>query len=130
MHQETDNPTPIFYKLTTGEDIVAYQLSETQHTLLIKQPMVILVENDFGAARQLLNVREWLPPVITKKDEVSLPKKLIVFSIEVNAEFKEEFKQVVAYFYGVKPKRKARREAGDSKVVPFTFVKDESGKTH
>lgn len=132
MHQETDSPAPKFYKLVNGQDIVAYELSVSEHSILIKQPMAIVIENDFGSAKQLLNVREWLPPIITKGDEVNLPKIHVLFSMDVNESFTEEFKDVVAYFYGVKPKKKVRVEKSDDrKVVSLaSFVKDESGKTH
>jgi hypothetical protein len=130
MHQK-DLPVAKFYKLVNGQDIVAYELSETESHILIKQPMAIVIENDFTGARQLLNVREWLPPIVTKSDEVQLPKIQIMFILDVNETFKEEFKDVVAFFYGVQPKkRRARGEEKDKKVVSIaSFLKDD-GKIH
>jgi len=134
MHQPTDTLVPKFYKLTTGEDIVAYELEDTETHILIKQPMAIVIENNFMAAKQLLNVREWIPPIVAKNDQVNLPKTLIMFSLEVNDEFKHEFATVVSYFYGVAPvkKRPKRERVGseDKNVIPFTVVKDDSGKVH
>lgn len=131
MHQKTDNPIPKYYKLMNGEDIVAYELSESETHILIKQPMSVMIENDLSGARQLLNVREWLPPIVTKGDEVQLPKTHVIFTLEVNDSFKDEFKDVVAYFYGVVPKkRKVRSEDKERKVVSIAnFVKDD-GKVH
>lgn len=138
MHQKTDIQMPTYYKLTTGEDVVAYELAVGDSHIKIKQPMAVFIENNFLVGKQLLNVREWIPPIITVADELELPKSLIMFSLACNESFALEFKDLVDYFYNVTPvKRKRARvksentEEGDQdrKVIPFMF-KDDTGNTH
>lgn len=126
MNQETQVPSNVrFFKLHNGQDLVGYLAKESDNSVIIQRPLVVNIENDFMNARQMLNVREWLPPIITKLDEVELPKELVLLIAEVNDTFAEDFKEVINYFYGVKPKKRERNKSAD-KVVPFViFPKDD-----
>ena len=121
-----------FFKLNSGEDLVAYFVSETESTVIIKRPLSISIENEFESARQLISIKEWIPPIVTLLDEVEISKELLMFNpMDVKETFAVEYEDVCNFFYSVKPKPKPRREKKEGNVVPFTFgVRDDSGKVH
>lgn len=130
MHQPTEEPVIKFYKLKTLEDIVAYQLEETDEFYRIRRPLVFSVENEMVTGRQLLNVREWIPPIVSAVEEVNLPKEFVIFSTDVKETFKEEFQDAVNYLYGVTPKKRTK-PSNSGKVVPIaSMMKDTSDKPH
>ena len=121
-----NTPHPIkFYKLKTNEDIVAFEVQVCKGHIQIKRPLAFTVENEVMAGRQMLNVREWVPPIVCANDTVFLPKDYIMFSTDVKDSFKEEFLHATEFLYSVEP-RKASKPKGD-KVVPF-MIKDPSTK--
>ena len=132
MHQPVpDEPIIKFYKLNTLEDIVAYQLEETDTHYRIRRPLAFRVENEMVTGRQMLNVREWIPPIVSAVEEINLPKTLVVFTTDVRDSFKEEFRDAVEYLYGVTPKKRVKTAEKGSKVVPFaSLMKDTSDKPH
>lgn len=132
MHQPTTaEPVIKFYKLKTLEDIVAYELETAEQNFIrIKRPLAFSVENEDGTGRQMLNVREWIPPIVSSVDEILLPKEYVLFSTEVRESFKEEFIDAVNYLYGVVPKpRNSKKSSSSGKIVPFvSMMKDPSSK--
>lgn len=130
MHQPAEEPVIKFYKLKTLEDIVAYQLQDGDGFYKIRRPLAFSVENEVGTGRQLLNVREWIPPIVSSVEEVCIPKEFVLFSTDVKDSFKEEFQDAVNYLYGVTP-RKRNKPTGTGKVVPIaSMMKDTSDKPH
>ena len=130
MHQPMDEPIK-FYKLKTNEDIVAFQLKEDELFIYIKRPLAFTVENEVMAGRQMLNVREWIPPIVCAVDEIPLPKEYVMFSTDVRDSFKEEFKDAVEFLYNITPRKRERTEKSSGKVVPFSaLMKDTSDKPH
>lgn len=129
MHQPVD-PIIKFYKLKTLEDIVAYQLQDGDGFYRIRRPLAFSVENEMGTGRQLLNVREWIPPIVSAVEEVCIPKEFVLFTTDVKESFKEEFQDAVNYLYGVTP-RKRTKPSNTGKVVPIAcMMKDTSDKPH
>jgi hypothetical protein len=114
-----------FYKLKTNEDIVAFEVQVTKGHIQIKRPLAFTVDNEIIEGRQMLNVREWVPPIVCANDTIFLPKEFIMFSTDVKDTFKEEFTSAAEFFYSVTP-RKAPKSKGD-KVVPF-LLRDPSTK--
>jgi hypothetical protein len=120
-----------FIKLKQGEDMVAFFLGETETHITVRRPLAVRIENDFSSGRQLLEVREWLPPILTDVEEATINKADIMIITAVRESFVEEFVNVVNYFYSVRPKKqetKAIVDRADSKnVLPF-FGRDTSNK--
>jgi hypothetical protein len=106
-----------FYKLKNGEDIVAFEIESLESHYNIRRPLLVKVENEVLAGRQMLNVREWVPPIVCANDTVLLPKELVVFSTDVKNSFKEEFKDATDYLYNVVPKKKQPRTPSDSTLI-------------
>jgi hypothetical protein len=118
-----NTPFPIkFYKLKTNEDIVAYEVRVEKGHIQIKRPLSFTVENEVMGGRQMLNVREWIPPIVAANDTVFLPKEFIMFSTDVKDSFKEEFMSATEFLYNVTP-----RKPNKSKDVPL-MLKDPSTK--
>lgn len=130
MHQPiTAEPVIKFYKLKNLEDIVAYELESTDENFYrVKRPLAFSVENEPESGRQMLNVREWIPPIVSAVEEILLPKAFVLFSTDVRDSFKEEFTDAVNYLYGVTPRKKSTASKS-AKVVPFaSILKDPSTK--
>jgi hypothetical protein len=122
-----NTPHPIkFYKLKTNEDIVAYEVQVCKGHIHIKRPLAFTVENEVLAGKQMLNVREWVPPIVCANDSIFLPKEFIMFSTDVRDSFKEEFMSATEFLYAVEPRKPPKRSKED-KVVPF-LLKDPSVK--
>lgn len=131
MHQPvTVEPVIKFYKLKNLEDIVAYQVDEDANHYRIKRPLAFMVENEPGSGKQMLDVREWIPPIVSAVEEISLSKEFVLFTTDVRDSFKEEFTDAVNYLYGVTPVKKDRSTSTKTgKVVPFaSMLKDPSNK--
>lgn len=139
MHQpvdpKDDSLVPRFYKLMTGEDIVAYELLEDEESYELMRPLAIHIDTNPILGKAFLHVREWIPPVATKGDTLVISKKLVMLTMECNDEFKAEFKEFSDYFYEVqmgqmkKDIKKQDEKKKDRKVVPF-MIPDDSGEVH
>lgn len=136
MHQPVDDTlVPRFYKLMTGEDIVAYELMEDEESYELMRPLAIHIDTNPIIGKAFLHVREWIPPVATKGDTLVISKKLVMLTMECNDEFKAEFKEFSDYFYEVqmgqmkKDIKKQDEKKKDRKVVPF-MIPDDSGEVH
>ena len=115
-----------FYKLKTNEDIVAFELENLEGRYHIGRPLVFTVENEIMSGRQLLNVREWIPPIVCNTDEIYLSKEYVMFSTDVKDSFKEEFIHATEYLYSVEAVKKPRNTKSNN-IVPF-MLKDPSTK--
>jgi len=129
-----DSLVPRFYKLMTGEDIVAYELLEDEESYELQRPLCISIDNNFLIGKAFLQVREWIPPIATKGDSLILNKKLVMLTMECNDEFIEEFKELSDYFYKIMPVEKAKKKIEEAnekgaKVIPF-LIRDDSGEVH
>lgn len=135
MHQPIDDSlVPRFYKLMTGEDIVAYELMEDEESYELQRPLAIHIDNNVILGKAFLHVREWIPPIATKGDTLVVSKKLVMLTMECNDEFKSEFKELSDYFYSVQPlrmkeDREKEEKKKDRKIVPFV-IPDDSGEVH
>jgi hypothetical protein len=128
MHQQVQPTPPVirFYKLKTNEDIVAFELESLDGLFRIRRPLSISVDNEVMGGRQLLNVREWVPPIVCSTDEIYLPKEYVMFSTDVKESFKEEFIHATEYLYSVESVKKPRNTKSDN-AIPL-MLKDPSTK--
>lgn len=132
-----DSLVPRFYKLMTGEDIVAYELLEDEESYELQRPLAIHIDTNPILGKAFLHVREWIPPIATKGDTLIISKKLVMLTMECNEEFKVEFKEFSDYFYDAQKdqmkedilKREKGEKKKDRKVVPFV-IRDDSGEVH
>jgi hypothetical protein len=117
------SPTNIkFYKLKTNEDLVAFEEEDNGEAYKIRRPLSFFVENENGAGRQMLNVKEWVPPIVCANDTVYLSKELVMFSMDVKETFKEEFIRATDHLYNITPKR------ADQKNLHPVLLRDPSNK--
>ena len=136
MHQPVDDSAiPRFYKLMTGEDIIAYELTEDEESYELKRPLAVHIDQNAIFGKAFLHVREWIPPIATKGDTLVISKKLVMLTMECNDEFIADFKELSDYFYNVAPVRlkkdleSEKKEKKDRKIVPFV-IPDDSGEVH
>lgn len=121
--------TAKFIKMMNGEDIVAYVLEENEHFIRIQKPMEVHIQNDLPSAKQMLNVREWIPPLIVKVDVVEIPLTQVLMVMELTDSFQREFADIISYFYSVKPVERdaARNKSGKVVSISDIFGKDKGG---
>jgi hypothetical protein len=120
-----------FIKLRHGEDLIAYLIEETDAEVRLKRPLSIRIENNYATGRQMMDIREWLPPIVTDVEEINISKTDIMVMTGVRDVFRDEFEEVVNYFYAVRSKKKIDKNIGgdddDNKVIPF-ILRDTSNK--
>jgi hypothetical protein len=122
---EEDNMSPIiFIKLRHGEDLVAYLLEENETSFHIKRPMLINVMSDMQTGKQMISVKEWMPPIITDMDDAFISKKDIYLSAPVRDSFKEEITGVINYFYSVEPIRRVRKSSNSAPSSSSSIKED------
>jgi len=109
----------VFVKMRTGEDIVGYLLpkSEVVTGYAIGKPLYMRVETDMSSGRQMIEVREVLPPLLVDMDTFLIPIEEVRLVTPIRDSFKEELDSVIKLFYSVKPR--PRKKDDGSKVVPF-----------
>ena len=110
-----------FVKLRNGEDLVAF-ITVGKSTTLIRRPVCVMVENIFEEGRQLLNIREWLPPTIVKGDSTTISSSEIIAVLDVSEEFIPQYHEICEMFFDTVPVIKNKRLKGvkasdDNKVV-------------
>lgn len=131
MHQPVPDTLPVkLLKLKNGEDIVAYILNEDEKHIILKRPLAFSIENEPQYGRQMLNVREWVAPIVAATDTIPLEKEFVIFVTDVKESFKDEFKDAVDYLYGVTPRKRETPKANAAgKVVPIaSLMKNPGGK--
>ena len=119
------NETPIkFFKLKSGDNLISFVLEENETSFVLKRPIVVEIENDLNSGRQIIDAREWIPPLICTVDQISLSKDRIEFSSEVQDHFKPNYKNAVEFLYSVEPKEKVNNSSNSSiNVIPFSGLK-------
>jgi hypothetical protein len=123
----------VFLKLRSGDDIVGYLLPKTEpHTHHhLSRPLHINVETDLASGRQMIEVKECLPPILVELENMSFAIEDVVILTPIRDSFREELDSVIKLFYSVKPvprdRARVKREDGD-KIVPF--IGRDSSKIH
>ena len=105
-----------FIKLKNGEDIIAYT-TQNKKTVTVRRPVCIFIENFLDEGRQLLSIREWLPPNIVKVDSVEVPNEDIFCMLEVTEGFQEQYIDICTAFFDTVPTPKKKKEPSGEKVV-------------
>jgi len=123
MHQPTE-PMVKFYKLKSGENVVGYDMGENETSYKVRRPLSFTVESDVMSGRQMLDVKEWLPPIVCATDETHIPKEFVLLVTDVKPTFKEEFDEASKFLYNVEAVRKKSRKTADN----VTMLRDPSTK--
>jgi hypothetical protein len=107
-----------FLKLRNGEDLVASVVIENE-SITLTRPVCIMVENMYEEGRQILNVREWLPPSVVTSESITIDRSEIIATLDISEDFLEQYKDICEMFFDNKPvvKKKAKRVTSGEKVV-------------
>lgn len=127
-----------FIKLRHGEDLIAFLVEETEEYILIRRPLAVRIENDFMLGKQLIEVREWIPPLFTETEEVKINKDDLMLITPVRPSFKSRFMDFINDFYEPmqfpKPELKSEQseknkneDVKKDNIIPF-LGRDFSGK--
>lgn len=85
-------------RLKNGDDIVSYVIQYSKDQVILREPMLVLVKNDYKSGQQTLGMESWLPFKIIKNNEVMIKSDDVLFSISVSDEFSEFYENMVDNF--------------------------------
>lgn len=129
-----DIPEIRFIKLRHGEDLIAFLVEETETHIRIRRPLAVRIENDFIVGKQLIEVREWIPPLFTETEEVMVNKADLMLITPVRPSFKARFMDFINDFYEPSQQIQKNTENNNTEeqtkkdnIIPF-FGRDFSGK--
>lgn len=126
------NKPLVFLKIRGGDDVVGYLYSNTDTHYIIARPLNIIIETDLPSGRQMIEVRECLPPILVELEQMSFAVGDVTVITPIRDSFKEELASVIKLFYSVKPLKrkqteKVKRDEGDNVI---SFVGRDIPKIH
>jgi hypothetical protein len=115
-----------FIRLTNGDDIITEIQEENKTSMVIKNPMRLLIDADLEVGKQTIYMHTWMPQGIAKANTCILGKKDVIFIAELEKDLEEYYKTMVIEIFEDKlPALKAdtKREYLDEDKKVLTFVK-------
>jgi hypothetical protein len=122
---EPENKDIRLIKLKNGDDVIAYMTGgPIDSQVMLRRPVLIFVDSYPEEGRSVINVKEWLHPMLAAKDETPLRNEDILFIAEVNPEFVDEYVNIANIFYTkMKPKiRKGFKEVDEVTAKATTLA--------
>lgn len=125
-----------FFRLRTGDDVVAKIEEESEDTVTLKEPMIVETETIMEEGRQILFMKEYLPQALVLDKSVTLSKDDIMFVKVINPEFLEQYDVACDFFYATKPvvtkkaKRKSVEEEGNVVSLFEAMLEKKDKPTH
>lgn len=116
-------------KLKNGEDVIAF-VEDHGEFIELTRPIQLLFESvDEIDSEQVVNVREWLPPLIADTESVMINKDNILFVVEVKKNFSEHFMTVSRMFFeyseivnNERDRKRLLQETADQTVVSLEDI--------
>lgn len=116
-------------KLKNGEDVIAF-VADHGEFLELTRPIQLLFESlDEIDSEQVVNVREWLPPLIADTESVMISKDNVLFVVEVKKTFSEHFMTVSRMFFeysevvnNERDRKRLLQETADQTVVSLEDI--------
>jgi hypothetical protein len=116
-------------KLKNGEDVIAF-VEDHGEFLELTRPIQLLFESlDEIDSEQVVNVREWLPPLIADTESVMINKDNVLFVVEVKKTFSEHFMTVSRMFFEYsevvndeRDRKRLLQETADQTVVSLEDI--------
>jgi hypothetical protein len=116
-------------KLKNGEDVIAF-VEDHGEFLELTRPIQLLFESlDEIDSEQVVNVREWLPPLIADTESVMINKDNVLFVVEVKKTFSEHFMTVSRMFFeysevvnNERDRKRLLQETADQTVVSLEDI--------
>ena len=75
-------------RITTGEEVIAELLSETEETITVQNGLVVLPTNNG------LGFAPWASVISKDKPEITISKKHIVYIVETQEEVSEKYNEM------------------------------------
>lgn len=116
-------------KLKNGEDVIAF-VADHGEFLELTRPIQLLFESlDEIDSEQVVNVREWLPPLIADTESAMISKDNVLFVVEVKKTFSEHFMTVSRMFFeysevvnNERDRKRLLQETADQTVVSLEDI--------
>jgi hypothetical protein len=110
-----------FIRLINGDDIISEVRDEQEITMVLANPMKVLVDADLEVGKQTIYMHTWMPQGIAKENFCTLSKKDVIFIAEIEEDIEEYYRGVVFDIMEDRPKLKKQKEYIDDekKVISF-----------
>lgn len=121
-------------RLKNGDDIVSYVIQYSKEEVVLREPMLVLVKNDYKSGQQTLGMEAWLPYKIIKNNEVLIKCDDVLFSISVSEEFEEFYENMVDNFKNFNEKKEQAEDEGrlteEEMMIILKAVENTEGVVH
>lgn len=110
-----------FMRLVNGDDIIS-EIKEEDVSMILTNPMRILVDADLDVGKQTIYMHTWMPQGIAKGNECRLNKKDVIFVAEIEQDISDYYKGMVFDLVEDNLPLKKEKEYMDDekKVITFT----------
>ena len=116
-------------KLQNGDDVISFVEDHGDYLKLIRPIQLMFESLDEIDSEQVVNVREWLPPLIADTEYVMIRKSDVLFAVEVKKHFSEHFMTVSKMFFeyseianSERERKKFLQESADQTVVSLEDI--------
>lgn len=106
-------------RLTTGEDIICYMEHYGADEIVVREPMMVVVNFNPKKGSQTVALDHWLPVPIIRENEAIIREKDIVASIDPTSEFTEYYENAVMALQSAKDKKETElSSSSDDDLTP------------
>ena len=119
-------------RLKNGDDIVSYVIEYSKDQVILREPMLVLVKNDYKSGQQTLGMESWLPFKIIKNNEVMIKSDDVLFIISVSDEFSEFYENMVDNFKNINETKELVEErlTEEEMMIILKAVENTEGVIH
>jgi hypothetical protein len=82
-------------RLKNGDDIVCYVDQYCKDEMIVREPMLVVIKQDYKSGQHIIGMESWLPFQILKNNEVVIKLEDILFSTIVNDDFEEFYENTI-----------------------------------
>jgi hypothetical protein len=110
-----------YIRLRNNEEVIA-EMTTTEDTVEMHQPVLLMVVSMYEEGRQMLNFREYLPPTIVKEQKLVLPKSEVLYVLDIKDEFADQYTEMCVYLFEEVEERKTPKKKVDASEAAAKVV--------
>lgn len=84
-----------YFKLMTGEDVIAELVDQTDTHFIVINPMKILVDSDLDRGKQTIFMYNWIPHGVISDKNIRIKKEVLCIEASVDIEILEYYVNIV-----------------------------------
>lgn len=105
-------------RLNTGEDIICYTEHYGADELVVREPMMVVVNFSSKSGKQTVALDHWLPVPVIRENEAIIKEKDVVASLNPTSEFTEYYENAVEAIKKSKSKDMELSSSNDDDLTP------------